>query len=105
MHARDCEPEGFEWAIVDDAANAVFAWTRHAPDSPTLLVVANMTPVLRTGYRAPVPVSGFWREVLNTDAHDYGGTGAGNFGGVLAEDGSLTLTLPPLSTLILEHAP
>lgn len=105
LHARDCEPEGFEWAIVDDAANAVFAWTRHAPDAPTLLVVANMTPVLRTGYRAPVPVSGFWREVLNTDAHDYGGTGAGNFGGVLAEDGSLTLTLPPLSTLILEHAP
>jgi 1,4-alpha-glucan branching enzyme len=105
LHARDCEPEGFEWAIVNDAANAVFAWTRHAPDAPTLLVVANMTPVLRTGYRAPVTLNGFWREVLNTDAHDYGGTGAGNFGGVLAEDGSLTLTLPPLSTLILEHAP
>ncbi len=105
LHARDCEPEGFEWAIVDDAANAVFAWTRRAPDAPPVAVVANMTPVLRHGYRVPLPEGGTWREVLNSDAQTYGGTGAGNYGAVEARDGYAELTLPPLATIILEHAP
>ncbi len=101
LHARDCEPEGFEWLIVDDAVNSVFAWLRRAGDAPPVAVVANMTPVTRTGYRVPLPRDGAWIEILNTDARPYGGGGGGNLGRVRAEGGAATLTLPPLSTFFL----
>ncbi len=56
LHGRDCEPEGFEWLIVDDAANSVFAWLRRGADAPPVAVIANMTPVQRTGLPAsPAP--------------------------------------------------
>ena len=105
LHARDCEPEGFEWAIVDDAKHAVFAWIRRAPDAAPVVVISNMTPVQREGYRLPLPLNGTWREILNSDAAVYGGSGAGNLGGVVAKDGAALLTLPPLSTIMLEHVP
>ena len=71
MHARDCEPDGFEWLIVDDDANSVFAWLRKAGDGqPPVVVVANFTPVPRDDYRLPLPKAGRWRERLNTDADD-----------------------------------
>jgi len=103
LHARDCEGDGFAWAMVDDKANSVFAWTRHAPMAKPVLVIANMTPVSRTGYRLPVPRDGRWREIINSDAHSYGGSGVGNFGTVTASEGQLVLTLPPLATIMLEH--
>jgi 1,4-alpha-glucan branching enzyme len=104
LHARDCEAEGFQWAIVDDKANSVFAWTRRAPGAAPVAIVANMTPVVRQNYRVPLPERGRWREIINSDASIYGGSGAGNLGWVEARDGGLTLTLPPLATLMLEHA-
>ncbi|MBV9549929.1 MAG: 1,4-alpha-glucan branching protein GlgB [Alphaproteobacteria bacterium] len=103
LHARDCEGEGFAWAVVDDSANSVFAWTRHAPGAAPVLVVANLTPVPRGDYRVPVPVSGRWRELINSDAQAYGGSGVGNLGVVETKDNILTLTLPPLATILLEH--
>ena len=103
LHARDCEGEGFAWAVVDDKANAVFAWTRHAPAANPVLIIANMTPVPRPGYRVPVPRDGSWREIINSDAQHYGGSGVGNFGAVEAADGHAILTLPPLATIMLEH--
>ena len=103
LHARDCEGEGFAWAVVDDKANAVFAWTRHAPSANPVLIIANMTPVPRPGYRVPVPKDGSWREIINSDAQHYGGSGVGNFGAVEATDGHVILTLPPLATIMLEH--
>jgi len=103
LHARDCEGDGFAWAMVDDKANSVFAWTRHAPMAKPVLVIANMTPVSRTGYRLPVPRDGRWREIINSDARSYGGSGVGNFGTVTASEGQLVLTLPPLATIMLEH--
>jgi 1,4-alpha-glucan branching enzyme len=103
LHARDCEGDGFAWAVVDDKANSVFAWTRHAPGSPPVLVVANMTPVPRQGYRVPVPVAGRWREIINSDAQQYGGSGVGNLGAVETSGTVLTLTLPPLATVLLEY--
>jgi len=109
LHARDCEPEGFAWAIVDDRRNSVFAFLRRAPGAPTVLVVSNFTPVAHDGYVVPVPQGGRWIERLNTDAAIYGGTGKGNLGGVDAHQGPdgaarVTLTLPPLSTVMLEWA-
>ncbi len=103
LHARDCEGGGFAWAVVDDHANSVFAWTRHAPGANPVLVVANMTPVPRTGYQVPVPRNGHWKEIINSDAQQYGGAGVGNFGGTDAVAGTVTLTLPPLATVMLEY--
>jgi len=102
LHARDCEPEGFEWLIGDDAANSVFAWLRKAPGEKPVAVIANLTPVARAPYRIPLPHDGRWRELINSDAHDYWGSGLGNLGGVEAKDGAAWVTLPPLATVMLQ---
>ncbi|MDE2404789.1 MAG: 1,4-alpha-glucan branching protein GlgB [Sphingomonadales bacterium] len=102
LHRHDCEPQGFEWLVVDDAENSVFAWLRRAEGEPPIAVVCNMTPALLTGYRLPLPRDGQWWEVLNSDATAYGGSGAGNMGLVSAQHGFATVTLPPLSTIMLE---
>jgi 1,4-alpha-glucan branching enzyme len=103
LHARDCEAEGFAWAIADDRANSVFAWVRQAPGVPPIVVITNMTPVTRNGYRVPLPANGTWKEMVNSDALHYGGSGVGNLGAVSCSGGSATLTLPPLATIMLEH--
>ncbi|MGN6772308.1 MAG: 1,4-alpha-glucan branching protein GlgB [Rhizobiaceae bacterium] len=109
LHARDCEPDGFGWLIVDDKQNSVFAWVRGAPGARPVAVVCNFTPVPRSGYSVPLPHAGNWREILNTDAHDYGGSGMGNNGVVRAaaegKAASALMTLPPLSTIMIEYDP
>jgi len=102
LHARDCEAEGFEWLIVDDKANSVFAWLRKAPGAAPVAVISNMTPAIREGYRLPLPHDGGWDEVLNSDAEIYGGTGTGNLGRIIASGGAAEVTLPPLATLMFE---
>ncbi len=108
LHERDADPAGFGWAVADDPDDGVLAFVRYAADGSPLLFVANFTPVVRHQYRIPVPTGGFWREVVNTDAHPYGGSGVGNLGGVEAVPvplrqfyWSLTLQLPPLGALFL----
>ena len=103
LHARDCEPEGFAWLIADDAANSVFAWLRTAPGAAPIAVISNFTPVPRAGYRIPLPKDGRWREIINTDAAEYGGSGQGNGGWVEAVDGHAKLILPPLATILIEY--
>ena len=109
LHGTDFRPEGFEWASADDSTNSVLAYFRHAPSGETLMVVHNMTPVPRHGYRVGVPNSQRWVEILNSDSASYGGSGQGNLGGVDTEPipaqgrpQSVALTLPPLASLILE---
>ncbi|MBC7222270.1 1,4-alpha-glucan branching protein GlgB [Candidatus Bipolaricaulota bacterium] len=106
LHELDCEPEGFRWIVVDDADQSVLAFLRKSRDGRVVLVVANFTPVVRYDYRVGVPHPGFWRELLNSDALEYGGSGVGNLGGRPAEPipshgqpYSLSLTLPPLGIL------
>ena len=107
LHARDCEGDGFRWLIADDKRNSVFAWLRLAPDAASVAVVSNFTPVPRRGYRVPLPAAGVWREILNSDATAYGGSGAGNGGEVLARQGPegihAEMTLPPLATIMLQQ--
>jgi len=103
LHARDCEPEGFEWLVVDDAQASVFAWLRKAPGVNPVAVVSNMTPTLHSHYRLPLPHDGTWREVLNSDAEIYGGGGAGNMGLIEVIDGAAMVVLPPLATLMFEY--
>jgi 1,4-alpha-glucan branching enzyme len=109
LHARDCEGDGFEWLIADDSENSVFAWQRKAPGANPVAVVSNFTPTTRAGYGLPLPHAGRWREILNTDAGVYGGSGVGNMGGVVAESGAsgtaAYVTLPPLATIWLEYEP
>jgi 1,4-alpha-glucan branching enzyme len=112
LYELDFSGTGFEWVAADDAERSVFAFLRKPREGAPVLIVSNMTPVPRTNYLLGVPRSGFWRERLNSDASEFGGAGWGNFGGVEASPvrahgrmHSLCLTLPPLSTLILEHDP
>jgi 1,4-alpha-glucan branching enzyme len=113
LYQQDFSPAGFEWIAADEVDTSVFAFLRKArDDAPPLLVVSNMTPVPRTNYLLGVPLGGMWREILNTDAVEFGGAGWGNLGGVEAAPvrshgrmQAVSLTLPPLSTLILEHSP
>ena len=110
LHARDCEPEGFQWLIGDDAENSVVAFERRAPDAPPIIVVLNLTPEPRRDYRIGLSQSGAWREVLNSDAEPYGGANFGNAGSVSADgepshgqQQSATFNLPPLGALVLRH--
>jgi 1,4-alpha-glucan branching enzyme len=107
LHARDCEPEGFEWLIADDAENSIFAWARHSGEGGSITVaISNFTPVLREGYRLPLPKGGIWREVLNSDAAAYWGSGKGNGGQIVGDQGpshgkpaSAVISVPPLATV------
>ena len=107
LHARDCEPEGFEWMNADDHENSVFSWARHDGEGGQIIVVVcNFTPVPREGYQVPFPKRGRWKEVLNSDSKAYWGSGMGNMGGVDADAGafmgkpaSARITLPPLATI------
>jgi len=111
LYQLDFSPDGFEWLVTDDAQASVFAFLRKPRDgTASVLVVSNMTPVPHSNYRVGVPSAGFWREVINSDAREFGGTGWGNLGGVdttlvpsHGHQQSLCLTLPPLSTLYFEH--
>lgn len=109
LYEGDCEPGGFAWVDCNDASSSILSFLRYgSTDTPTVLVVCNFTPVPRLGYRLGVPCGGTWREVLNSDAQPYAGSGCGNGGHVEAvaipQHGrpySLELTLPPLGVLFL----
>jgi 1,4-alpha-glucan branching enzyme len=104
LHRRDADPGGFEWLVGGDAANSVFAFLRKGHDGdPPIAFAVNMTPQPQSGYRLPLPRVGRWRELLNTDAQTYGGSGLGNAGGVEASGGGADLLLPPLAALMLRH--
>ncbi|HSZ07191.1 MAG TPA: 1,4-alpha-glucan branching protein GlgB [Steroidobacteraceae bacterium] len=113
LHQIDFSPEGFEWVDVGNAEMSIIAFLRKsAGRAAPLLVVCNFTPVPRANFLIGVPARGIWREIINTDAREYGGSGWGNLGGVesvpVGAHGrveSINLNLPPLSTLILRWEP
>ncbi|MEJ8574219.1 1,4-alpha-glucan branching protein GlgB [Microbaculum marinum] len=109
LHQTDTDPDGFEWIEGGDAENSVYVYLRRArSEAPPVVVVCNMTPLVRHDYRVGVPGGGTWREILNTDAEAYGGSGVANPEPLAAvEPGwhgrshALNLTLPPLATIVL----
>ena len=113
LHVWDCLPQGFQWLVLDDEQNSVFAWARHGPDGQMVMVICNFTPVPRPNYRVGVPAAcAAWRELLNTDAERYGGSNIGNGAQRLLVSPlpahqfaqSIELSLPPLACLFLGPA-
>jgi 1,4-alpha-glucan branching enzyme len=110
LHQTDCDRSGFQWIDTSDAGTSVISFLRKNADaSEVLLAVLNFTPVPRHNYRVGVPEGGFWAEVLNSDAEEFGGSGQGNLGGTEAapfgwhfQSHSLILTLPPLGAIVLK---
>lgn len=108
LHILDCDPRGHEWIDANDSDTSVLTYLRWDQERQAPVVVAcNFTPVPRHGYRIGVPRAGFWREVLNTDAGIYGGSGLGNLGGLATQDvpwhgrdHSLAVLLPPLAAVV-----
>jgi 1,4-alpha-glucan branching enzyme len=107
LYGDDTSPEGFSWIDANDSAGNVISFARVA-DGHELVCVANFAGTPHHDYRVGLPRAGRWREVLNTDAAGYGGSGVGNYGGVAAEDvpwhgrqASAVLHLPPQGVLWL----
>jgi 1,4-alpha-glucan branching enzyme len=111
FHQLDFEAAGFEWVDCKDFQRCVISFLRRGrnPDDQ-LLFVCNFTPVVRQNYRIGISAGGYWREVLNSDAPVYGGSGQGNLGGLSAvplpvheRPFSLNMLLPPLAMVVFQH--
>jgi 1,4-alpha-glucan branching enzyme len=111
LYRLDESPEGFEWLEANDADNNVFAWVRKDGQGDVLVSISNFSPAVRADYRLGLPLPGSWVEVLNTDAAEFGGSGVKNAGRLESEPigwhgrtQSVSLTIPPLSTIWLRPA-
>jgi len=105
---RDHEPTGFEWIDAEDADSNTFSFLRWDSKGDCVAVIVNFSPVPRTEARIGLPWAGKWREILNTDASIYGGSGLGNLGEVLATEeswngrpASAPIAIPPLGACYL----
>jgi 1,4-alpha-glucan branching enzyme len=111
LHEMDFNAGGFAWVDCSDVQRSVISFLRRGRSpADELLFVCNFTPAVRENYRVGVPQQGFWKELLNSDASLYGGSGQGNFGGCEAVPlpihgypFSLNMTLPPLGVLIYQR--
>jgi 1,4-alpha-glucan branching enzyme len=106
----DYDRKGFEWLVVDDSDNSVFAFARYDAKGNEVIVVSNFTPVVRENYRIGVNRPGTYAEILNTDAHYYCGSNVGNQQTLVTENieshqylQSINLTIPPLATIYLQR--
>ncbi len=112
LFTLDSDPAGFSWIDANDAAGNVLCFLRHGSDGSMLACAANFAGHPHEGYRMGVPLPGRWREVINTDAESYGGSGVGNLGEVVAEEvpwhgrpASVVLRLPPTAVVWLAPVP
>jgi 1,4-alpha-glucan branching enzyme len=111
MYELDFNAEGFEWIDFHNWEQSIISFIRKGKSTDEIiLVVCNFTPIPRYNYRVGVPRGGFWKEVLNSDAQIYHGSGHGNTGGVEASPvpangryHSLSLTLPPLGVIFFKN--
>jgi 1,4-alpha-glucan branching enzyme len=107
LYEMDCEPGGFEWVDANDALQSVISFIRKGKSTDDIaLIVCNFTPTTHSKYRVGVPRGGFWKELLNSDGKEYGGSGQGNPKSLRASKTSvhgrpysLEITLPPLAVV------
>jgi len=110
LHEFDFDPKGFEWIDCNDWENSILTFIRKGNDPNDItLIGCNFTPVPRLAYRVGVPLPGYWEEILNSDAIEYGGSGSGNAGGTSSEavswhgkKNSILITLPPLAAVVFK---
>ena len=110
LYELDTNMAGFEWVDCNDTDQSTISFLRHAHTTDeVILIVLNFTPQPRYNYRVGVPRPGFWRELLNSDAKEYGGSGHGNMGGAQSNPisfhgrpHSINITLPPLGAVYLK---
>jgi len=110
LYYHNFHPDGFEWLSVNDRENSVLIYMRKGKtDSDKLIIVLNLTPVLRENYRFGVPSKGSWKELLNSDDKNWGGSGVHNKSIIKAvkkpehnRDYSVSITCPPLSIVVFE---
>jgi len=111
LHELDFDQAGFEWIDCNDSQQSTLSLLRKGRSTEDTIVIAcNFTPVPHHNYRVGVPEGGLWREILNSDAQDYDGSGQGNFGAVGAETTSfhgrpysVNITLPPLAIVYFKR--
>jgi len=109
LHSQEFDWQGFEWIDCTDARNSILSYLRWGNDGQHMVVILNLTPLVRTDYRVGVPSGGDYIEVLNSDSEYYGGSNQGNGLEPLSAEEmpwndrpySLLLTLPPLSGIVL----
>jgi 1,4-alpha-glucan branching enzyme len=108
LYSADTRPEGFRWIDANDSGGNVLSFLRMGVDGSSVACVANFAGAPHLNYRVGLPLPGRWREVINTDAEAYGGSGVGNMGAVVAEPeewhgmpASAVLQLPPNGVLWL----
>ncbi len=101
----DNSPDGFGWIDANDAAGNTLSFLRYSRGGDVLACVANFSGEPHLNYRLGLPSAGRWREVINTDAALYGGSGVGNLGAIEATgepwhgQASATITVPPLGVV------
>jgi len=108
LYENDFKAEGFRWIDANDSKNSILSFIRYNKNkSQQILVLCNFTPVPVHNYRIGVPEEGYWKELLNSDAKEYGGSGQGNFGGAEAfpvpyhnKDNSININIPPLGIVM-----
>ena len=111
--SEDFKSEGFRWIDFTDADAGVLSFIRYTEGKKDFLVfIFNMTPVKRENYALGVPEGGFYKEIFNSDAVEYGGGGEGNLGGIESSsekrydyENSINVTLPPLAVNIFKLEP
>jgi 1,4-alpha-glucan branching enzyme len=111
LYELDFDPVGFEWIDCNDWENSILTFVRKGKDPDSMVLVGcNFTPVPRTAYRVGVPKAGFWKEIFNSNASEYGGGGIGNSGGIKTEDKSwhgrelsVLMCIPPLAAVAFTY--
>ena len=110
LYQQDFDRSGFNWLILDDHSQSVFAFCRRDSQGNSVLVICNMTPNVRNDYAIGVPEAGQWQEIFNSDDQRYGGSGIINPATNSHDEPrhhqqqSINLTLPPLATIMLTKA-
>ena len=72
---KDNEPAGFQWIVGDDSAANIFAWLRTDGQNRVVACITNFSAQPHERYRLGLPQGGSWKEILNTNASQYDGTG------------------------------
>jgi 1,4-alpha-glucan branching enzyme len=111
LYEHSFSGEGFEWINADDAQHSIFIYQRKGKKAKdTLIVILNLTPVYRQNYRVGLPFKAKWKEIFNTDAEEFFGSGKFNDGLLLPEhqechgrEYSISLDIPPLAAIVLKQ--